>query len=198
MIRFLTISALLAATAACVSVLPEPETPDGLYRFGAMAQQASLDATVIVREPEASRLFGGRAIAAEDSTGALRLVRGVEWADSATRMMQVALLDSFDSDGKGVAIAAESGATADYELAWRVSDFTLSGTTARCGIEATLLAARTRDVVAQTNVSSRADASGSSNASRAQALAEAGRTCVREVSRFVAARAVAIPDQSGE
>jgi len=185
MIRFLSIAPLLVAATACVSVLPEAETLEGLYRFGAMPVHEAVDATVIVREPDASRLFGGRAIAAEDAKGALRLVRGVEWADSATRLMQVALLDALSGDGMGVAVAAESGAQGDYELSWRVSDFTLSGTTARCGLQATLMTASSRDVVAQTSVSSTAEAAGSSNAARAQALAEAGRSCVGKIAEFL-------------
>tara|TARA_R110000787_G_scaffold60673_7_gene137576 strand:- start:582 stop:1172 length:591 start_codon:yes stop_codon:yes gene_type:complete len=191
MIRRLVL--LLAATSltACVSVLPEQKAPEGLYRFGPMDALHMIDASVVVREPEASRLFGGRAIAAEDSSGALRLIKGVEWSDSATRLMQVALLDTLGGDNGGVAVASDTGAPTDYELAWRISDFTLSGTTARCRIEATLLEGRTRKVLAQTNVSTSAVALDGNNAARAKALTDAGRACVSDVAAFVAERAVA-------
>tara|TARA_R110002111_G_scaffold1195_6_gene8387 strand:- start:1219 stop:1809 length:591 start_codon:yes stop_codon:yes gene_type:complete len=191
MIRRLVL--LLAATSltACVSVLPEQKAPEGLYRFGPMDALHMIDASVVVREPEASRLFGGRAIAAEDSYGALRLIKGVEWSDSATRLMQVALLDTLGGDNGGVAVASDTGAPTDYELAWRISDFTLSGTTARCRIEATLLEGRTRKVLAQTNVSTSAVALDGNNAARAKALTDAGRACVSDVAAFVAERAVA-------
>ena len=191
MIRRLVL--LLAATSltACVSVLPEQKAPEGLYRFGPMDALHMIDASVVVREPEASRLFGGRAIAAEDSSGALRLIKGVEWSDSATRLMQVALLDTLGGDNGGVAVASDTGAPTDYELAWRISDFTLSGTTARCRIEATLLEGRTRKVLAQTNVSTSAVALEGNNAARAKALTDAGRACVSDVAAFVAERAVA-------
>ncbi|MEQ8300051.1 MAG: ABC-type transport auxiliary lipoprotein family protein [Hyphomonas sp.] len=191
MIRRLVL--LLAATSltACVSVLPEQKAPEGLYRFGPMEALHMIDASVVVREPEASRLFGGRAIAAEDSSGALRLIKGVEWSDSATRLMQVALLDTLGGDNGGVAVASDTGAPTDYELAWRISDFTLSGTTARCRIEATLLEGRTRKVLAQTNVSTSAVALDGNNAARAKALTDAGRACVSDVAAFVAERAVA-------
>lgn len=197
MIRTFPLAAACAFLAACVSVLPEPEAPEGLYRFGPMPAQTSLDTTVAVREPEASRLVGGRVIASEDASGALRLVRGVEWADNATRLMQVAMLDAFGEGGQGVAVALESGVLADYELVWRVDDFTLSGTLARCRLEATLVNARSRTVIAQTNVASSVPAGGSSNAARAQALAEAGRACVGEVASFVSAKATAAgqPDE---
>ncbi|MEH6411544.1 MAG: ABC-type transport auxiliary lipoprotein family protein [Hyphomonas sp.] len=191
MIRRFTLILAVAGLAACVSVLPEQKAPEGLYRFGPMEALHMIDASVVIREPEASRLFGGRAIAAEDSSGALRLVNGVEWSDSATRMMQVALLDTLGGSNGGVAVASDTGAPTDYELAWRISDFTLSGITARCQIEATLLEGRSRKVLAQTNVSTTAIALDSKNAARAKALTDAGRACVSDIAAFVAERAVA-------
>jgi len=191
MIRSISIAFASLVLTACVSVLPEPKAPEGLYRFGAMTETYPVEAVVAVREPEASRLFGNRVIASEDNAGALRLVRGVEWSDNATRLMQVAMLDALDDSGAGVAVALEAGAGADYELVWRVDDFTLAGTKARCGLEATLVRANTREVVAQTRATSTAEAAASSNASRALALAEAGRACVAEVAGFVSEKAVA-------
>lgn len=197
MIRTLSILFASVALTACVSFLPEPEAPEGLYRFGPMPVHQAVEANVAVREPEASRLFGGRVIASEDAGGALRLVRGVEWADNATRLMQVAMLDALGDGGEGVAVAFESGVLADYELVWRVEDFTLAGTQAHCSLEATLVDARSRKVISQTNVTSSASASGSSNAARALALAEAGRACVGDVSAFVAEKAVKEDESSG-
>jgi ABC-type uncharacterized transport system auxiliary subunit len=179
-----------ASLAACVSILPEKKAPEALYRFGPMESMHALDASIVIREPEASRLVGGRAIAAEDRDGALRLVKGVEWTDSATRMMQVALLDTLGGSDGGIAVASDTGAPTDYELAWRISDFTLSGTTARCRIEATLLEGRSRKVLAQTNVSTTAIALDSGNAARAKALTDAGRACVSDVAAFVAEKSV--------
>ena len=190
MLRRLVITLAAASLASCVSLLPEQKAPDGLYRFGPTETVHPLDASIIIREPEASRLFGGRAIAAQDGDGALRLVPGVEWTDSATRMMQIALLDSLGGEGGGVAIGSDTGADADYELAWRMSDFTLSGTTARCRIQATLLEGRSRKMLAQTSVSTSAVAQGNDNASRAKALTDAGRACVSDVAAFVAEKSV--------
>lgn len=191
MIRSLSIAFAALSLSACVSVLPEPEAPDGLYRFGAMTETYPVDAVVAVREPEASRLLGGRVIVSENTAGALRLVRGVEWADNATRLMQVALLDAVNDAGAGVAVAYESGARADYELVWRIEDFSLAGTQARCSLEGTLVEARSRKVVAQTNVASTAAATGFANEARALALAEAGRSCVARIAGFVSEKAVA-------
>ncbi|MFN7055576.1 ABC-type transport auxiliary lipoprotein family protein [Hyphomonas sp.] len=172
--------------AACVNVIPQPETPEALYRIGPMEPAHRLSASVVVREPEASRLFSGRAIAAEDATGALRIIRGIQWSDSATHMMQTALLDSLGGEGQGVAVGSSSGAPARFELVWRISDFTLSGTTALCRLEATLLDGRRRTVISQTNVATSAIALDNTNAARAKALTDAGRACVSDVAAFVA------------
>lgn len=189
MLRTLVVGLAALSLSACLSVLPKPEPPDGLYRFGPMVAQYTLQASLVVREPEASRLFAGRAIAAEDSSGALRLVRGVEWSDRATRQMQAAMLDLLHGEGEGAAILPGTGAPADYELSWQVTDFTLSGTTGRCRIRATLLDGRSREVLAQYLTSTSAEADGSSNADRARALAAAGQACVRDVAAFVAEHA---------
>lgn len=193
MIRSVCVCVAAALLTACVSVLPQPSAPDALYRFGPMPQAHRLDASVTVREPEASRLFSGRALAAEDDSGALRLLRGVEWTDSTTRMMQVALLDMLGGAGRNAAVASESGAPADFELVWRISDFTLSGETARCQLDATLLKGRSRGVVSQTSVATTAIALDKSNAARARALSDAGRACVSEIGAFVADQARAAP-----
>ena len=57
MIRSISLAFAMTALTACVSVLPEPEVPDGLYRFGAMTETYPVETVVAVREPEASRLF---------------------------------------------------------------------------------------------------------------------------------------------
>ncbi len=185
MIRILVTGLAACSLAACVSVLPEPKVPQGLYRFAPMEVVQDLDASIIIREPDASRLVAGRAIAAEDSAGALRLVPNVEWTDSATRLMQMAMLDALDGQGEGKAFPPETGAVAAYELSWQVTDFTLSGTTGRCRVRATLLDGASRSVLDQTVVSASANAAGKSNADRAKALGEAGRACVSDVAAFV-------------
>lgn len=185
MIRVLMTGLAAYSLAACVSVLPEPKVPQGLYRFAPMETAYDLNASVLIREPDASRLVAGRTIAAEDSSGALRLVPNVEWTDSSTRLMQMAMLDALQGQGAGKAIAPETGAPAPYELSWQVTDFTLSGTTGRCRVRATLMDGGSRDVLDQIVVSNSASANGGSNADRAKALGEAGRACVNDVAAFV-------------
>lgn len=187
MIRSICLVFSLAAVTACVSVLPEKSAPDALYRLGPLEATHEISASIMVREPVASRLYAGRAIASEGKDGGMRLVRGVEWADSATRMMQAALVDSLKGEGEHVAVTATMGAPSDFELVWRVSDFTLKGETARCRLEATLLDGKSRRALAQETFATSAVAVGKQNAERAKALTEAGRACISELGSFVAA-----------
>ncbi|MDP1555207.1 MAG: ABC-type transport auxiliary lipoprotein family protein [Hyphomonas sp.] len=186
MIRTLILSVALVSLAGCVSVLKQPDPPDAYYRIGPMEPTHRLNATVTIREPEASRLFSGRTIAAEDETGALRIVRGVQWTDNATEMMQGALLDSFSGEGEYAALPSSSSGPTQFELNWRLSEFTLYGDTARCRLDATLLRGRTRAVISQTSVATTAVALDSSNAARAKALTDAGRACVSSLAAFIA------------
>ena len=61
---------------ACVSVLPEPEVPKGLYQVHPMSERIELAASVTIREFEAPQLMSGEAMVTEGEDGALRLLRG--------------------------------------------------------------------------------------------------------------------------
>jgi len=186
MIRKLVLVAAFAALGGCVNVLKQPEAPDAYYRIGPMEPMHRLTATVTIHEPEASRLFSGRTIAAEDETGALRIVRGVQWTDNATEMMQGALLDSLSGEGQFAALASNMSGPTQFEVQWRLSEFTLYGETARYRLDATLLTGRARKVVSQTSLATSAIALDPSNAARAKALTDAGRACVSELAGFIA------------
>lgn len=185
MIRTAILWAALATLAGCVSVLPKSDPPEAYYRIGPVPTEHRLAATVTVREPEASRLFSGRTLAAEDAAGGLRIVRGVQWADNATEMMQTALLDALSGEGEFAAMPSSAAGPSDYELNWRLSDFTLFEETARCRIDATLLEGRSRRVVAQKTLRTTAVSLDESNASRAKSLTDAGRACISELAAFV-------------
>lgn len=186
MIRFLIVSAGLAGLGGCVNVLPTPEAPEAYYRIGPIQPLHELKATVRIREPEASRLFSGRTIAAEDETGALRVIRGVQWTDNATEMMLGGLLDALNSDGEHAALPSGASGATEYEVTWRMSEFTLYGETARCRLDAALLKGRSRAVISQTTVSTTAVALDETNAARAKALTDAGRACISELASFIA------------
>jgi len=189
MMRHIAILALLFSLGACVSFLPEPETPNALYRFGPNDEVAGLvlDSSVIIRQPEAPRVFAGVEIAARDEAGAVRVVKGVEWADRAPRLLQLTLLDMLNGDGQGHALLPESGALADYQLSWRLAEFSLQERTATASVEFVLIDAKTRKALSQTLASVDVQSRGSSAGERAEAMAEAGRQVVEAGARFLAA-----------
>jgi len=181
---------LIAASAftltACISVLPEASVADGLHRIGPLDASQSLSTSVVIREPDGGRVFGGRAMASEGSDGSLRLIPGAEWTENATRMFQVGVLDALSGAGAGYAMPAGTTAPGDYELAWRMSDFSVAGTTARCRLDVTLLNGKTREPVARDTVMVTADAATDDTTDRARALTDAARKCVLETAAFVA------------
>lgn len=188
--RFALLLAGFASLAACVSVLPEQPTPEAVFRFAQPAEQRPMPAVLVVREPEASRLLAGRQIAVEGANSGLKVLRGVAWADRATRQFQVAMTDSF-SGGDGYAMDDSAGISGDYELFWRVVDFTLKGQTGICSLRLTLLEGGSRTPLAQWGTQATSTADGNDAQSRAQALAEAGDLCVAKASERVSSEITA-------
>ncbi len=183
-IRMLTATAALALSG-CVSVLPEPEVPKGLYRLGDIEPSAEISRTLVVREPEGGRVFSGKSMAAIGDDGALRLIRGVEWAQPASRMLQTGLLDAIGNSGKGFAVAKGTGAPGDLELSWRIADLAMEGTTAHCEMELTLLHGRTRKPLKQERVEASAPSASNRAEARAAALVQAARACVYESAEII-------------
>lgn len=186
-------AALISALAlgACVSVLPEPTTPDALYRISAVSSGPSLNADISIREPEAPRIFAGSALVSEDAAGALRLIPGVEWAGPATRQFQLALVDSFSKEGAGAAVLPETGVAARYELASRLTSFGLQNGEAVCGVSVTIIDSRTRELVSSETIAVSNFAQSDGAADRAMAMKSVAEQCVSKVSSFAAASVIA-------
>ncbi|MEM1035591.1 MAG: ABC-type transport auxiliary lipoprotein family protein [Pseudomonadota bacterium] len=177
----LTFGALALTLAGCVSVLPEPQSPDALYRIEAASTPRSVDATVIIREPEAPQIMSGRAMMREDSSGAIRLIPSVEWAGRSTRLMQLALVESFVGEAGG-AVLPESGVQAAYELSTLLSTFGFQGNTAVCEGTVSLVDLKTRSILRQDRVNARIGDNGSG---LAPTLKDASEACVEQIADFV-------------
>lgn len=186
--RLFAAFAAISLLSGCVSLIPEPEVPNALYRLGPIEEKGSfiIRETVLVRQPEAPRILSGVDLASRDNTGAIRLLSGVEWADRAPRLLQLTVLDYLGTKGNGAALLPETGARASYELSWRLAEFSLEGNTAIAEAELTLLDGRTRAPLRQLTISSQHEASNGNASSRAQALAEAGRDIARQAADFIA------------
>ncbi len=183
--------ALGLASAGCVSVLPEQPKPEAVYRLPDPQTRVELETNVVIREPDAPRLLAVRKITSQGPDGGFKVLPGVAWADRATRMFQVTLLDAFSTSGNGLAVDDVTGVSGTYEVYWRVSQFSLDGGEGVCQLELTLLDGGSREPVAQHTVSASSPASARDDLARAIALADAGRQCVERAATFIAERAVA-------
>lgn len=184
MIKLATLT-LVLAVSGCVSVLPEPATPDALYRIDAHANGPELTASVTIREPEAARVFAGTAMVSEDGAGALRLVPGVEWAGPATRQFQLALVDSFGASGAR-AVLPESGIATRYELSSRLATFGFVRDEAVCVVSVDLIDLTKRTSVKSGTVKSSALVTEGGASSRALTMKSVAQQCVAKVSEFIA------------
>jgi len=173
-----------SALTACVSVLPEPDTPDALYSIEAKVSHRGLSDHIVVREPEAARLVAGRGMVSEGSDGGLRLISGSEWSGPATRELQLAIIDSFKTDGDGSAVAPELGIFTEFELASRVTALKLEGRQASCEMVVSVISTSSRALLARTEISAQATATGRGSQDRALALKSAASECAAQASLF--------------
>ncbi|MDJ0922326.1 MAG: ABC-type transport auxiliary lipoprotein family protein [Henriciella sp.] len=192
-IRCGILSAGLFLVSACVSVLPTPVAPESLYRPEAVSVAGPLDQSLVIREPESPQIFSGQAMISEDPTGALRLVPTVEWAGRSTRLIQLALVNSFSNSGEGAALLPETGLRAPYELAGRIRLLALQGDQAVCEISASVISVTERSLVGQTIVKASSLATTSRAEDRALALKAATEACVADLAAFAASAVEAGP-----
>ncbi|NQY97183.1 MAG: membrane integrity-associated transporter subunit PqiC [Henriciella sp.] len=180
----ISVLALAPLLSGCLSVLPEPATPDALYRVEAAQKFDGLSEHLIVREPEAPRLIAGQGMVSESADGGLRLVPSVEWSGSATRQIQLAMIDSFQVGDAGNALLPEMGVSAAFELGSQLKTLSLRGNTARCVMTLSLVTTGDRQLVALTEVSASKTAGSDRNRDRATALREAASDCAAQAAQF--------------
>lgn len=182
--KTLILGGLAGLLAGCVSVLPEPDAPEALYSIDADADFQGLRHDIIVREPEAPRLVAGQNLISEGPDGGLRVVPGVEWSGSATRQMQLAMVNSFRTGEAGHAVLPELGVIAGFELATQLSVLRLRGDTGVCEMTVSVLSTRDRSLLARIEIASREQASSNSAGARALALKAAAMGCISGASQF--------------
>jgi ABC-type uncharacterized transport system auxiliary subunit len=197
MSRSLVLAPVFAAflgVSGCLSVLPEPEIPSALITLPAERAKApdqQLQADISVSSPDSSRAFAGTDIAVRDDQELIYL-GDVRWADTAPRLLQGAVIEALSkAGGAGRATPAQLGARVDYELRWRIIDFSVGAGTApvNAEVEASLMDAMTRRVVAQSRFSASATPAGVSPRERGAALAIAAQDVADQTAAFVAGAA---------
>lgn len=198
----LTISALVAAAmlsaSGCVSILPEPMIPSALVSLPsdrATPPTLPLLADVAVYPPEASRAFAGADIAVR-SDQELIYLSDVRWSDAAPQLLQGAVANALSqAEGPGHAVVGQLGADVDYDLRWRIIDFSVGRETAPVHVEVqvSLIDANTRRPFAQKTFSAEGSPSDRAPRARAAALALAAQQVADQVAAFVTETVVARP-----
>ncbi len=169
----------------CLSVLPEPEAPGGLYSISSARANLGLAQNIVIREFDAPEIMAGRGVVSESPTGALRFVRSVEWSGRLTRLLQLALIDSFTGAGPGVALSPESGVAAPYVASGRIHRLVLKGDVAVCKASVVLTEPARRRLIAQFETEVEQQVNGTSAEQRALSLRAAAGTCVADLASAV-------------
>ena len=185
---------LAVGLAGCVNVLPKPNVPLALIELPAERAKAPtgpLRADVSVMPPEAGRAYAGVDIAVRAEQELVYLA-DVRWADAAPRLLQGAVIESLSkAGGSGQVAPGQLGARVDYDLRWRVIDLSTGYDVApvKVEVEASLVDARTRRIVAQGRFSASGVPASRKPRDRAAALAIAAQTVADQVAVFVIEKA---------
>jgi ABC-type uncharacterized transport system auxiliary subunit len=184
------------ALGGCFSVLPTPTVPSALIALPAeraMAPADALQADIAVFLPEASRAYAGSDIAVRDNQELVYLPE-VRLADTAPALMQGALVNSLTkAQGPGRAVPGQLGARTDYDVRWRIVDFSTGRDTApvRVEVQVSLVDSPTRHMIAQQTFSAEGTPSNRAPRDRAAALALVAQKVADDVAAFVAKTATA-------
>tara|TARA_Y100000052_G_scaffold27554_1_gene36225 strand:- start:7539 stop:8156 length:618 start_codon:yes stop_codon:yes gene_type:complete len=189
MSRRIMIPMFAMTVTGCVSVLPEPVTPDGLYRLTSASDELKGDAplelpgNITVFEPSGSNLLLSNSIVFEDETGALSLLSTAQWSDPVSRQLQSALIDRLtlrQAPESGLAFNDTVGAEGDFELQWEVRDLVLRSDEAVVSLRGVVSHFRTGQL-APFSVTVRETYSGKAGEAGVPALIEATREAVDEL-----------------
>lgn len=122
----LTLLAAIAATSGCVSVLPDPEPANAIYRLNMPATklEAMRSAPIIrIDQPAAARMVGTRKIIVSPDAQRLAIAGGAEWADALPNMVQKALVDKMATRADMIGVMPSAGARADYRVHMNIDNF---------------------------------------------------------------------------
>ncbi|MEX0644307.1 MAG: ABC-type transport auxiliary lipoprotein family protein, partial [Parvularculaceae bacterium] len=96
--------ATVISAAGCVSVLPQAAPPSPRYLLTPVAYEGSAAEAVAwslaVDDPLATRVYDTTKIALVRAPGRIEFYAAGEWADSAPRLVQSALVRSFENSGR--------------------------------------------------------------------------------------------------
>lgn len=179
---------LAAALLGACSILPQSEPLDIYLLPGAAlpAQTQRVDWSLRVNSPVSNQLLDDARIVVLPEPGRVNTYQGVRWSERTPRLLRNRLLDAFHDDGRIQALSnEEQRLQADLEL---VSDLRSFHSEYRDGLphalirlDASLVDARSQQIIASRRFSVSQPASDTSIASVVAAFAQAGDQLSREL-----------------
>lgn len=140
----------LMLVCGCVNVLPQARPAAPRYLLEPVSESAAGEAvswTLAVEDPNATRAYDSPKIAAIREAGRLEFVGNGEWADRAPRLVQSAIIRSFENSGRILGVGDRTSLiSATYVLQTDIrnleADYLGGSPEARVAIYARLLNAR--------------------------------------------------------
>ncbi|WDS35651.1 ABC-type transport auxiliary lipoprotein family protein [Pseudoxanthomonas sp.] len=168
------------ALAGCSSLLGGSREPTSIYspqvQVTADPGWPSVPASIVVSKPSAARVLDSSRIAVRPTADELQVYRGAAWAQSATDMLQGAVVNTLEDSGKTTGTGTtDSGIRGTYKLVMDVRHFEADyagGTTpsAVLAVNAKLLRNADQGVAASRTFSVTQPASGTETAQVVQAF----------------------------
>lgn len=124
--KLLSLVFVSASIAGCVSVLPEPEPANSIYRLSSDLEKAEYMASapvIRVETPSADRLVGTRRIVVSPDANRLAIAGGAEWADSLPKLIQKSLVENLAARSDVTGVIPRVGAKSDYRIHINVDNF---------------------------------------------------------------------------
>jgi len=128
MMKSLKLISLLSVTAlaGCLSVLPEPDPANSIYRLTSQAEKVDVNSTapiIRVDTPSASRLISTRKIIVSPDAQRMAVAGGAEWADSLPNMVQTTLVKIMSSRSDMLGVMPVAGAKSKYRVHLNIDNF---------------------------------------------------------------------------
>jgi ABC-type uncharacterized transport system auxiliary subunit len=194
------IALVLAPLAGCIRLLPKPPPPPLIYPLeaapapAAPVAQAPRDIVIAVAAPDATRALSGSDIAWRRG-GALAYIEGAAWEGRNVDLLQTLLVHTIDRRGLATGAVRTGEGRADVEIRWDLTAFEIvedGGLEARLQASVKLLNARTRVLLASSEIDERAPVADRAAGVAARSLEEVARRAAARIADWAVAQAPSV------
>jgi ABC-type uncharacterized transport system auxiliary subunit len=183
------------ALSACISLLPKPPPPPRTFVMSAgdvaRAEGVPVNAVITIAAPAGERSILGNLLVWRTGDE-LAYVAQTQWSTRAEDALQGLLVETLSRQGRFQAVARAGEASGAYELRWEVLEFNVqqNDMAAHFRADVRLVAASSRQVVAQHLFETSAPVGDRSASLASQALTRAAREASAQIGAFAANAAV--------